>query len=148
MNELNIRFIEFYNYLILHNIVKSAKDMAQNLDISGSLITEIVKGRSIVGTKAIQNSVLVYNLNSDWFFTGKGPMLKNEINPVEKKDIQIIEASSMSFILDRLEALAAKNAILERENEELKLSRGKSSNVVDYTINAENVVHSIAAEPK
>jgi len=122
--------------------------MAQNLDISGSLITEIVKGRSIVGTKAIQNSVLVYNLNSDWFFTGKGPMLKNEINPVEKKDIQIIEASSMSFILDRLEALAAKNAILERENEELKLSRGKSSNVVDYTINAENVVHSIAAEPK
>ena len=46
------------------------------------MITEISKGRSSVGTSAIQNIVLLYNISGEWLLTGKGPMLKSEEQPL------------------------------------------------------------------
>lgn len=146
MNELNSRFIEFYNYLISQNIVKSAKEFAENTEVSSSLITEITHGRSIPGTKVIQNSVIKYRLNSDWLFTGYGLMIKNDQNS-DESTINVVDNRSMGFILDRYEALAIENAQLKQEVEQLKQSRGKDSDTIPYTDPSQKLSTSIAAEP-
>jgi len=76
MKNVTLRFVEFYNYLIDSGIVRNAKEFAISIDVSVSMITEISKGRTNVGMKAIQNSVLKFDLNSDWLLTGKGAMLR------------------------------------------------------------------------
>jgi hypothetical protein len=40
-------------------------------------MTEYSKKRSNVGTKTIQISVVKYNLNPYWLYTGEGSMLKS-----------------------------------------------------------------------
>lgn len=147
MNELNSRFIEFYNYLISQNIVKSAKEFSENIEVSSSLITEITHGRSIPGTKVIQNSVIKYRLNSDWLFTGAGLMIKNDLNN-DESSVKVVDNSSMGFILDRYEALAIENALLKQEVWQLKKSRGKSIDAIPYTENSPELSTSIAAEPE
>jgi hypothetical protein len=146
MNELNSRFIEFYNYLISQNIVKSGKEFSENTGVSSSLITEITHGRSIAGTKVIQNSVIKYRLNSDWLFTGNGLMIKDD-QKEDETSIKVIDNSSMGFILDRYEALAVENALLKKENEDLKQSRGKFYDAIPYTDTPQKLSTSIAAEP-
>ena len=76
MNEVTNRYIEFYNFLRKKEEVKGAKDFALSIDVSISMITEIVKGRSNVGVKAIQNTVIHHRLNPFWLFTGEGSMLQ------------------------------------------------------------------------
>lgn len=76
MKSVNDRFITFYESLLERNIIKNAADFAKKIDISTSLMTEIMKKRSNVGIKTIQSTVSVFELNVDWLFTGKGQMLK------------------------------------------------------------------------
>jgi phage repressor protein C with HTH and peptisase S24 domain len=76
MNELSIRFIEVYNYLLLNNIISGNKDFALKIGVSASMVTEITKGRSNVGVTALQNIVSRFDIDGDWLLTGKGEMLK------------------------------------------------------------------------
>jgi phage repressor protein C with HTH and peptisase S24 domain len=70
MNEVTQRFIETYNKLIEERKVIDQKDFATSINVSTSMITEIIKGRSNVGLAAIQNTVFKYNINSRWLLTG------------------------------------------------------------------------------
>lgn len=76
--EVSNRFVEAYERLLTDGIVTSKKDFASNVGVSPSMITEISKGRSSVGTSAIQNIVLLYNISGDWLLTGKGKMIKDK----------------------------------------------------------------------
>ena len=76
-NDVSGRFIAALECLIGDNIVSDKKDFAKKLGISPSMITEIYKGRSAVGTTAIQNIVKLFNISGDWLLTGEGPMLKS-----------------------------------------------------------------------
>jgi hypothetical protein len=89
------------------------------------------------------------DINLYWLILGVGPMLKNEIidDVSLEKNIPVIDNSSMSFILDRYEALAVENADLKKENAELKQSRGKPVETIPYTENLPKLSTSIAAEP-
>lgn len=77
MKSVNDRFIEFYESLLSRGLVKNAADFAKKVEISTSLMTEIAKKRSNVGLKTIQSTVIYFDLNVDWLFTGNGSMLKN-----------------------------------------------------------------------
>lgn len=78
MENINKRFIEFYDYLKKEKLINSAKNFAESVEISPSLVTEILKGRTNIGVRIIQYSVLVYGMNSDWLLTGNGSMFKTE----------------------------------------------------------------------
>jgi hypothetical protein len=91
MQEITDRFLKFCDYLISKNIIKNATDFAKEVGISNSMMTELAKGRSKVGTKAIHNSVLKYYLNTDWLYTGQGEMLKN----TEKSDVKFYESGNI-----------------------------------------------------
>lgn len=56
--------------------VSDKRDFAIKIGISPSMVTEISKGRSNVGTLAIQNIVSIFDINADWLLTGRGEMLK------------------------------------------------------------------------
>ena len=80
--DVSNRFIEAYERLLKDGIVANKKEFASSVGVSASMITEISKGRSSVGTSAIQNIVLLYNISGEWLLTGKGPMLKSEEQPL------------------------------------------------------------------
>lgn len=75
-NDVSSRFIAALEYLLGNNKVTDRKAFATKVGISPSMITEIYKGRSAVGTTAIQNIVKVFNISGDWLLTGEGDMLK------------------------------------------------------------------------
>lgn len=73
-NDVSARFIEAFEALLGTNKVNDKRDFATKLGISASMVTEISKGRSSVGTSAIQNIVSCFDINADWLLTGRGPM--------------------------------------------------------------------------
>lgn len=75
-NDITNRFLKAYTYLIDTQQVADKKDFATKIGISASMVTELSKGRSAVGTKAIQNIVVAFKINPQWLLTGEGPMLK------------------------------------------------------------------------
>lgn len=75
MDDITIRFLEFYNYLISEKKVKNASEFAKKTEVSSSLLTEVIKKRTNIGVKMIQKSVHNFELNPSWLFTGIGPML-------------------------------------------------------------------------
>lgn len=95
-------------------------------------------------------------INAEWLILGIGDMYKDQklgdINHLNKETKQespanIVDNTSMGFILDRYEALAAENALLKQEVEQLKQSRGKDPDVIPYTDPSQKLSTSIAAEP-
>lgn len=75
-NQVSARFIEAYEALLDSKKVSDKRDFAAKLGISASMVTEISKGRSSVGTSAIQNIVLQFNIDANWLLTGEGSMLQ------------------------------------------------------------------------
>ena len=78
MNEkkdISSRFIEVLDELISRGLVADKKAFAASVGCSTSMITEISKGRSNVGTSLLQNTVLNYGVSATWLLTGTGEML-------------------------------------------------------------------------
>lgn len=85
MNDITIRFIEIYNHLLETKKVSNPSDFAKKIEISSSMMNEILKGRSNAGINPIQNTVKTFNsINSEWLLTGKGNMLKNLVGLTEE----------------------------------------------------------------
>ena len=76
-NELSSRFITAYEALLKGGQVADKRDFALRIGVSPSMVTEISKGRSNVGTLAIQNVVSMFNIDADWLLTGRGEMFKS-----------------------------------------------------------------------
>ena len=104
--DISKRFIEAYERLLKDGVVANKKEFAANVGVSPSMITEISKGRSSVGTSSIQNIVFMYNISAEWLLTGRGEMLKqNESEKVAhhtdnpKEGIPLIPCSAMAGAL-------------------------------------------------
>lgn len=79
MKDVNKRFLEVYNYLLSENFVNNASDMANKIEISSSMMNEILKKRSNAGLKVIQKTVNKFSfINTEWLLTGKGEMIKTK----------------------------------------------------------------------
>lgn len=81
--DISKRFIEAFESLVKVGKVADKKDFASKIGISASMVTEISKGRSNVGTLAIQNIVSQFNISGDWLLTGTGNMLKQDSNSIQ-----------------------------------------------------------------
>lgn len=130
ISDVTKRFIEAYNRLIVEKRVGGAKDFANSIGISTSMMTEISKGRSNVGVTALQNIVISYGVDACWLLTGA------ENTKTEKENL--IE---VPLFLDRIEKLSAENALLKKENEELNELHKKTGRSIDVPL-------SMVAEPE
>lgn len=102
-----------------------------------------------IGIDKLNNIIEKYPiLNIEWLLTGNGSMLKDvpptkEMSPEEYFNKPVPSAApepaptpndgSIPYIMRRYEELIAENALLKKENEDLKLSRGKAFDDDIYT---------------
>lgn len=113
MENISARFIEYYKFLLSKSLVKNSVDFAKNIDISSSMMTEIAKGRSNVGLKAIQNTVINYPVSAEWLIAGRGEMLTtasvHEAPELSKKDEEICWLKKQLEVLNETNKLLAEN---------------------------------------
>lgn len=87
MNDITERFIKVYESLLNQKKIKSPSDFAKEISVSTSMMNEILKSRSNVGIKVVQNTVKKYPfINIDWLITGKGRMNDFKINEKTVKE--------------------------------------------------------------
>lgn len=112
--DISSRFVEVLNELLRQGKVPDKKAFASAVGCSTSMITEISKGRSNVGTSVIQNTVQIYDVSATWLLTGAGEMFADEVK------------NSGDPMLDRLmNMLEKKDEIIRRQAEEIGQLRAK-----------------------
>jgi repressor LexA len=78
MEDITTRFLRVYEDLIELKKVSNPSDFSKKIGISTSMMNEILKNRSKVGLKVIQNTVNNFNGYSlDWLIKGEGKMREN-----------------------------------------------------------------------
>lgn len=98
VNELSIRFKQAYDHLLDAERVAGHKDFATRIGVSTSMITEIFKGRSNVGATALQNIVIMFDIDGNWLLTGRGEMfIKNDINSPLDTELSILKDESVLY---------------------------------------------------
>lgn len=156
-NEISARFIEAYEVLLKSNKVSDKKDFAGKIGISTSMMTEISKGRSSVGTTAIQNIVYVFGISADWLITGSGEMLKTKCAPdqlsAESTPLSLNKDSNnntseqvfSTVIMDKfIASISQKDNLIREQAEEIgslrerikQLEREKGKSVSDVSDSA------------
>ena len=105
LKDLSSRFIEAMEYLISTNKVANSAIFAAKVGVSTSMITEIRKGRSNVGTTALQNIVLEFEIDGNWLLTGKGNILREKTSPEQNNNIK--------EHIEKIAELAGENAVLK-----------------------------------
>jgi len=114
IEELTTRFLSVYQLLLNDEKVSSISDFAKKIDVSSSMLTEIKKGRSKVGLKAIQNTVQVFNeINPDWILTGNGN-IKRDSNSVQDNESGTIEELIANRVIKKLEPFLNKIDAMEK----------------------------------
>jgi transcriptional regulator with XRE-family HTH domain len=114
--------------------------IAQKIGVSNSYFSKMVKSNGSLGEDIIRKILLYYdNINTEWLITGAGDMLKS------KKEIEIKPVDN-EWILKRFEELVAENALLKKEVEELRITRGKPANTTNYPEFSTKIGSGIAAE--
>lgn len=116
-NELSVRFMQAYEYLLKNKVVNDRKDFANRLGISSSMITEISKGRSNVGVAAIQNIVLQFDISPSWLLTGSGSMLCSDSSGTISGDIS---NSAVSTAGPAINTVGQHSVELQTENHHLQ----------------------------
>lgn len=96
------------------------------------MITEIKKGRSNVGTKAIQNTVIEFGIDGNWLLTGEGNIIREHTEHTEQNN-------TIKEHIDKIAELAGENALLKERIEQIEEQRKYTQgNVVcDYSSVAE-----------
>lgn len=140
-NDISARFIEAYEALLIEKKVSDKRDFATKLGISASMITEISKGRSSVGTSAIQNIVSQFNINADWLLTGRGEMFSDEsVEPVKQQPIisderLVSQGVTPELIMELLNRITEQAAEIGRLQEQIRqLTIEKEKHVSDASI--------------
>ncbi|PIF33022.1 hypothetical protein CLU81_3592 [Flavobacterium sp. 9] len=131
MNDITIRFLEVYGHLSERGQVSSPSDFAKKINISTSLMTEILKGRSNAGINPVQNTVKVFEeINADWLLTGKGNKLKNvsgmtkiTAGSEQKENAESRLITENASLKETNDLLRFKIGVLEKELSEVKYTQ-------------------------
>lgn len=98
-NDISIRFLEAYDYLKNKKKVSNAADFAQKIDISSSLMNEILKERTNAGINPIQKTVKAFpEIDAEYLLTGNGFITKSKS---EKKTNDLNVSNNVSKIVDK-----------------------------------------------
>lgn len=113
----------------------------KSIGMSNASFGKSLKNGGSIGGDKLEKILSVYpDINAEWLLTGAGEMLKS----TTKMNISHIDNE---WILKRFEEIVAENALLKRENEELKLSRGNVINTPAYPVTSEKIGTHMAADP-
>lgn len=118
----------------------SVSAFEKSIGMSNASFGKSLKNGGSIGGDKLEKILTIYkDINAEWLLTGHGEMIKNsqiQIKPVDNE-----------WLLHRFEEVIAENALLKKENEELKLSRGASINTPAYNMDPEKINTLTAVEP-
>lgn len=86
LNDISQRFIESVGYLKEKGIVKSNAVIARKINVSSSLITEVIKGRTNIRPDKLMKFSEIFHINIDWLETGEGEMFIKKYNNITDKE--------------------------------------------------------------
>ena len=119
----------------------SVSAFEKSIGMSNASFGKSLKNGGSIGGDKLEKILSVYpDINAEWLLSGGGEMLKS----TTKMNISHIDNE---WILKRFEEIVAENALLKRENEELKLSRGNVINTPAYPVTSEKIGTHMAADP-
>lgn len=119
----------------------SVSAFEKSIGMSNASFGKSLKNGGSIGGDKLEKILSVYpDINAEWLLTGDGEMLKS----TTKMKISHIDND---WILKRFEEIVAENALLKKENEELKLSRGNVINTPAYPVTSEKIGTHMAADP-
>ena len=144
MNDLTERYLKFIDYLIDNNEVGNTKDMAIKLGVSPSSITEIRKERTNVGISIIHKSVIEYNLNSNWIFTGVGNIIKKQIEDLYP-DTDTCSYENIKTKRSRVSSPTATYTALPDYNNDSENITLPNCNCKSGKLSAEDVYHNLTS---
>ena len=84
---LTERFIQVYENLLSSHEIRSARQFAAKLECLPQSLHPILKGRRDISLELLEKVVRCFPVRAEYLFTGKGPMLVNEIST---KEIQVL----------------------------------------------------------
>lgn len=84
---LTERFIQVYEKLLFPHEIRSARQFAAKLECLPQSLHPILKGRRDISLELLEKVVRCFPVRAEYLFTGKGPMLVNEIST---KEIQVL----------------------------------------------------------
>ncbi len=96
---INDRFILAVELLVNNKFVQSKKEISESLELKGSKLSEILSSRMHATTEVLANFCVMYEINIDWIFTGRGNMLKSESEVFEKKTQQKVKNEDTTLAL-------------------------------------------------
>lgn len=140
----------------------SVRLFEKSIGMSNGSFASQLKNDKTIGVDKVENILHIYSeINPDWLLTGTGPMLRpvllmsdDEIDrqdkEVEAGKWQVSSATphEFSYLIEKIQSLAVENALLKKENDELKQSRGKSIGIIPYSDSSPKIGTHLAAEPK
>lgn len=101
------RFIDSIEYLKRKGLVKSQRDFCRKLQIAPSTVTEIKHGRNNnINNRFISKAIKKFGLNSNWIFTGTGPVLASDLTDENAKEIK--------SLVEKITALERENSLLRQ----------------------------------
>ena len=118
----------------------SVRAFEQKIGASNGLIRKAIANNTDIQGKWL--SIIADNyphISAEWLLTGKGEMKKSN-------DIINVKQVDNEWLLRRFEEIVAENALLKKEVEDLRITRGNPINDTTYPINKKIGSH-IAAEP-
>ncbi len=65
------------------------KDFAEKLEMSGSFLSEVEKGKAKPGYEFLKSLIIKFNINLLYLFTGEGPLFLGEITEPESTGLRI-----------------------------------------------------------
>lgn len=128
MNDITIRFLEVYEFLLSKKTIKGKSDFAKMIGISTSAMTEILKGRTNAGINPIQNTVNVFpQISSEWLLTGKGDMLlstiKENVSSINKNPKKEVDTDYTRSLIELIfNSVLFKERLIELVKKEIPKS--------------------------
>ena len=96
-DQLNQRFKECLSHLKTNGYFPSVRQFSKSIDVHPQCISDISTGKREVNLLILNKTIQAYDLNPEFLFYGKGPILKSEI--VEK--VESTEAPILAVITEQ-----------------------------------------------
>jgi len=133
----------------------------KSIGMSNASFGKSLKTGGSIGGDKLEKILSIYpDINPEWLLTGIGSMLRPiglmSDSEMDKQDKEVKDGKwhvspttsiEFSYLIEKIQALTAENALLKRENEDLKLSRGNSTNTPTYDLPTQKIGTHTAAEP-
>lgn len=148
---VNQRFIKAVNYLLKVKSVKNKSELAANLRLGKSKLSEILNERMNVGIDTIALFCLLYEIRTDWILNEKGKMVRPDQFIPKENDLFKIYLENVENVnhpenLNYKELADARLEIIEFQKEKIaKLEKDLS----EFRCNSqkEPVLYRTVAEP-